>query len=131
MADLESLARRARTSGDGEALLPIAKGPGLRVAVGARAGKGPDPDFFVEVVLDPFPERPDVNPERFGSQGAIVERLRRRGYSLNCDDAGILTCERTIGRSRIPREIREQPRMLEPRPKPKHPRPRDPMTEPS
>lgn len=112
MVDLGSLAKRAAESEDGEAYAPIAKATGFRIGVGARVAHGRDPEFFVEVVLDPFPERPAVRPGQTAEQGALAERLRRRGYSLSCDDAGVLTCERTLRESAARKEIEEIPRML-------------------
>ncbi len=112
MVNPESLSRRARTSPDGEAYVAITKAAGYRVGAGARAVSGRDPEFFVEVVLDPFPDRPAVDPGSLAAQGAVAERLRRRGYALTCDDAGILTCERTVTRSSLGKEVREVPLLL-------------------
>lgn len=112
MVDLKSLVRQARESGDGEAYAPIAKSTGCRVGVGARAARGRRPVFFVEVVLDPFPERPAVRPERAAEQGTLAERLRRRGYSIRCDDAGVLSCERTLRGPAVRKEVEEIPRMV-------------------
>lgn len=99
MIRLDSLAEQARTSEDGEAYLAVAKEPGYRIGVGARASMERDPEFFVEVVLDPFPDRPEVNPGVLADRSALLERLRRRGYALSCDDAGVVTCERKLSRA--------------------------------
>lgn len=112
MVDLKALAKRAQESEDGEAYAPIARMPGCRVGIGARVASRGDPDYFVEVVLDPFPDRPEVRPEQAAEQSALAERLRRRGYSLSCDDAGVLTCERTLGASEARKEITAVPRIV-------------------
>ncbi len=96
MVDVASLARRARKSGDGEAYQAIERGDGSRLGVGARASRGSEPQFFVEVILDPFPERPLVDPAQMASRAALLERLKGRGYALSCDDAGVVTCERVV-----------------------------------
>lgn len=122
MVDVTSLARRARTSECGEAYVPIAKEAGYRLGVGARSSAGRDPDFFVEVVVDPFPDRPAVDPGRLENQAALLERLRRRGYLLSCDDAGVVTCERRIDRTSATGETREVTKLLTsppPRPRPR------------
>lgn len=112
MVDLGSLARRANASGDGEAYVAVARGPGYRLGVGARASRGREPTFFVEVVLDPFPDRPRLEPSRLRERAAIGERLRSRGYELRCDDAGVITGERSLDRTDPERELREVARLL-------------------
>ncbi len=112
MVDLTSLTRRARSSEDGEAYTPIARAAGYRLGAGARVVPGGAPEFFVEVVLDPFPHRPAVDPEDVAARSVLAERLRRRGYSLNCDDAGVITCERTMRRASVAKELQEAPRLL-------------------
>lgn len=112
MVDLGSLARRAKASGDGEAYASVAKGPGYRLGVGARASRGREAAFFVEVVLDPFPDRPRLEPGRLREQATIGERLRSRGYDLCCDDAGVITCERALDRTDPEGELREVARLL-------------------
>lgn len=93
IVDLASLARRARTSGHGEAYTVLAKGPGYRLGVGARVSGGREPTFFVEVVLDPFPDRPRIDPSRLRAQALLGERLRTQGYDVSCDDSGMMTYE--------------------------------------
>ncbi len=112
MVDLGSLARRAKASGDGEAYASVAKGPAYRLGVGARASRGHEPAFFVEVVLDPFPDRPKMEPGRLRDQATIGERLRSRGYDLSCDDAGVITCERALDGTDPEEELREVARLL-------------------
>ncbi len=112
MVDLVGLARRAEVSGDREAYLAVARAAGYRIGAGARAAPGNGPSFFVEVVLDPFPRRPEVDLDSFAEGSALVDRLQSRGYSLSCDDTGVVTCERTIGRERVSRELQEVQAML-------------------
>ncbi len=121
MVDLKSLARRAKSSTDGEAYVAVAKARGYRIGAGARAVPGDEPRFFVEVVLDPFPDRPDVDPERLVERAVLLQTLQRRGYALACDDAGVVTCERTLDRAAASREIRELPELLLSAPRKKRP----------
>lgn len=124
MPDLASLALHARTSEGGEAYLPIAKGPGYRLGIGARVGHGRPPNFFVEVVLDLVPHRPDVDPGRLAERAALLERFRDRGYSLSCDDAGVVTCEQAATRNSSAREIRAASALLARRSRKPRSRPR-------
>ncbi len=107
MVDLASLARRARASEDGESYLAIAKEPGFRIGMGARTSRRHDPDFFVEVVLNPFPDRPGVDPGHLEAQARLLKQLRDRGYALSCDDGGVVTCERVMARTAASEETAE------------------------
>lgn len=112
MVELAALARRAKASEDGEAFATVAKGTGFRLGIGARASVDGGTTFFVEVVLDPFPDRPRVEPTRVRDQAALGEQLRKRGYDLCCDDAGVITGERTLGEADPRGEVREMRRLL-------------------
>lgn len=113
MVDSKSLLKRARRSAGGEAYASIAKAPGFRVGVGARMVRGRDPSVFVEIVLDPFPERPRVNPGCLANEGEIIAQLEARGYAIACDEDNTVTCERPVDREGATREVREVLRMLE------------------
>lgn len=112
MVDVASLARRANTSGAGEAYTTVAKGSGYRLGVGARTSREGGPTFFVEVVLDPFPDRPLMDPGRMRQQASLLERLKDRGYAVSCDDAGVITCECALDGGEPEGELREVARML-------------------
>ncbi len=103
--DAKGLLERARTSEDGEAYAPVAKGMGFRVGVGARRASDGEALVFVEVVLNPFPDRPRVRREDLRSGGARVSWLESRGYRVTCDADGTITCERNVAPARAEREV--------------------------
>ena len=103
--DVKSLRARARTSEDGEAYAPVASGAGFRVGVGARRESGSEAHVFVEVVLNPFPDRPHVRAEQLRTDGARVAWLESRGYRVACDADGTITCERDVAPVRVAREV--------------------------
>ncbi len=107
MVDLVALSKRAESSNDHEAYVAVARDAGYRIGVGARKAANLDPDFFIEVVLDPFPSRPEVDLDQLVTDSAVVRRLHLRGYSIACDDAGVITCERIVDGGAVPREVRE------------------------
>lgn len=113
MEDLKSLLKRARRSGGGEAYASIARGAGVRVGLGVRTVRGRSPSVFVEVVLEPFPERPRVNPDRLARQTELITLLSARGYAITCHDGGTIACERTVVQEQARREVREIVRILE------------------
>lgn len=112
MVDLVSLARRAKATQDGEAYAVISKASCYRLGIGARVVRAGEPTFFVEVVLDPFPNRPGVDPDVLQDHAALLEQLRARGYALTGDDAGCVTCERPMDRAGCAREIATVGRVL-------------------
>jgi hypothetical protein len=79
--------------------------------VGARATPKPAA-VFVEVVLDPFPERPRVVAERLADQADVVKRLQARGYDVACDEDSTICCERPMTPGRVAEEIRSVKRLL-------------------
>ncbi len=111
MVNSKELLRRARASEDGEAYVAVAKGPGFRIGVGARTATTRDA-IFVEILLDPFPERPRVIPERLADQAEIVESLQARGYDVACEEDGTITCEGRVTPARMDEEIRSVRRLL-------------------
>ncbi len=112
MVRVESLLERARTSEDHEAYEPVAKGYGFRVGVGARAAPHSRSGIFVEVVLDPFPERPQVDPERLADHSTQVAWLKARGYTVECADDSTITCERLLSPKAASTELRSVQRAL-------------------
>ena len=60
----------------------------------------------MEVVLDPFPDRPRVSGERLQGQGRHVAWLEDRGYKVTCDADGTLTAERILDEDRLDDELR-------------------------
>ncbi len=112
MVDLRTLLERARTSEDGEAYAVVVRGPGFRIGMVARKRSRKVPIVFLEVVLDPFPERPDVDPRRMRGQGELVAALKSRGYGVNCDPDGTITFERSLPPNHVSTELRAVRRML-------------------
>lgn len=111
MVNPRELLERARASEDGEAYAATDRAPGYRIGVGARTATRP-PSVFVEVILDPFPERPRVVADRLIRQAEVVRSLQGRGYAVTCDDDGTITCERPTPPARVAEEIRRVKRLL-------------------
>jgi len=108
----KEILRRAKESEDGEAYAAVARGPGFRIGVGARTAPKPAA-VFIEVILDPFPERPRVSAERLAHQAEVVTRLQTRGYVVECDEDSTITCERRMAPARVAGEIRDVQRLIE------------------
>lgn len=113
MVNAKSLLERARHSDEGEAYASVARGRGFRIGLGARTVPGRKAVFFIEVVLDPFPERPSVNPQQLAGRGEHLARLSARGYTIVCDDDGTITGERTMSPARLAQEVQVVRRLLD------------------
>ncbi len=94
--DARRLLREARESAGGEAYAAVAKDTGFRLGMGARTDPEDGAAVFIEIVLDPFPDRPRVHANRLAAQGQLIAQLEARGYAVCCDDDSTVTCERTV-----------------------------------
>ncbi len=103
MIRAKALAREARRSAGGEAYRLVVRTPALRIGVGARGG--PRPEFFVEVIVDPFPRRPRVDPDAVERALAGIRRLAARGYALTCSEDGSVLGERRAGARSLGGEV--------------------------
>lgn len=112
MVDAKSLLEQAQHSDEGEAYVSVGRGPGFRIGLGARTVPDRKPVVFIEVVLDPFPDRPSVSPQRLAEHSAHLAQLGARGYSIVCDDDGTITCERSVFPETVAREIQAVRRLL-------------------
>lgn len=113
LVSTKALLRRARESEGGEAYTSVAKGPGFRIGAGARVQPNRGSTVFVEVLLDPFPDRPRVVPGHLAQGGVVIEQLEARGYVVACDDDGTIACERTVAPQAVAGEIRALRRLIE------------------
>ncbi len=112
MVNLASLLEKARKSEDREAYLPAEREPGFRIGVGVRVVAHDRVEVFVEVVLDPFPDRPQVDASFLRLQSERVAGLQARGYDVSCDSDGTITCERPLAREGVSGELRDLRRLL-------------------
>ncbi len=112
MVDPRDLLRRASASDDGEAYVTVARGAGVRLGAGARATPSRAPGVFVEVILDPFPDRPRVTSGRLIQQAQVLDRLNERGYVVSCDPDGTIACECRVPPERLDEELRIVRRIL-------------------
>lgn len=116
MVNPKELLRQARSSEDHEAYVIVARGAAARVGVGARTEPHAATGLFVEIILDPFPERPVVATDRLVQQARLLDRLKARGYAAACEQDGTIACERRTPAARLPEELRAVRRLLGMRP---------------
>lgn len=110
--DLKTLRNRASRSDNREAYEVVERTASGRIGVGVRLGGSRPPRYFVEIVLDPSPNRPRVTPGLLKRAGSLAGRLLERGYALRAEDDGCLTCEKAVDARGIPREVREMRELM-------------------
>jgi len=94
------LLSRARASEEGEAFETAVLVPGLRIGAGARSSG----DFFVEVLVDPFPGG-RVDLDRMEGALAYLRLLSARGYRLGCRDDHVVCGELVLPGHRVEGEM--------------------------
>ncbi len=105
--DFRALRERAREGEGGEAFEVLARGSSGRVGVGIRLDGARAARYFVEVVLNPSPDRPCTGPGQLGRIALLAERLKDRGYDLRVEEDGCVTGEVGLGARRIVHEVDE------------------------
>jgi hypothetical protein len=101
----KGLVREAVESGNRESFKVLHKGDDYRVSVGVRLGT-PRPIFFLEVLVYLCPPSSEVQLARLKAKLRLIEELSMRGYFLNCEDGGCVSCEVALSARRLASEKR-------------------------
>lgn len=91
-----SLREEAKKSEDKEAFKVLAKTQSCRVGVGARFESGKNPSYFVEVLVSLCTSDRSVNLDLMEKNLLLLKQLEKRGYVLNCEEDGSISCELTV-----------------------------------
>jgi hypothetical protein len=100
MIDMKGLMERAARSEEREAFQTMDRRPGLRIGAGARAPS----TFFVEVLIDPFPEGL-VDLDAMEKALGQLRWLEVRGYRLSCRDGRAVCGERVMPQEELVNEV--------------------------
>jgi len=102
-ADLEALRRDAVSSPLGESFTALSTRRDQRIGVGVRT-KGDEADYFVEVIVTLCPEG-ELNLTGIEGKLSLLKSLEARGYALNCEGDGSISCEKHLPASAVEAEI--------------------------
>ncbi len=104
--DLWSLQAEAERSDGHEAFKPLSGAPNCRVGVGSRLTTAKKPTFFVEVLVNLCREHQPLDLRSVENHVILLKQLRIRGYTLNCEEDGCISCELVVRPDKVFEECR-------------------------
>ena len=93
---IHSLQEEAERSGDNEAFTVLGKIGDCRIGTGARLESPKEPTFFIEVLVSLCAGHDQVNLNIMKRKLSLLKRLHQKGYVLNCEEDGCMSCELTV-----------------------------------
>lgn len=93
---IHSLQEEAKKSEDNESFTVVVRIKNCRIGVGARLESPENPVFFVEVLVNLCTDHDPVNLNLMESKLSLLRRLKQKGYTLNCEEDGCVSCELTV-----------------------------------
>jgi len=93
---IHTLQEEAEKSGDNEAFTVLAKIGNCRIGMGARLESARDPTFFIEVLVSLCTGHDQVNLDIMERKLSLLKRLNQKGYVLDCEEDGCVSCELTV-----------------------------------
>jgi hypothetical protein len=102
--DIQALQKDAENSEHGEAYGVLDRSSNYRIGVGARLTPSGQPLFFLEVVVQSCVESSEVDLQLLEKSLVFLKELKARGYTLNCEGDGSISCEVTVSPHNIASE---------------------------
>jgi hypothetical protein len=102
--DIQALQKDAENSEHGEAYGVLDRSSNYRIGVGARLTPSGQPLFFLEVVVQSCLESSEVDLQLLEKSLVFLKELKARGYTLNCEGDGSISCEVTVSPRNIASE---------------------------
>jgi len=102
--DIQALQKDAENSEHKEAYRVLDRSSNYRIGVGARLTPSGQPSFFLEVVVQSCLESSEVDLQLLEKDLMFLKELKARGYSLNCEGDGSISCEVTVSPQNVASE---------------------------
>ena len=102
--DIQALQKDAENSEHKEAYRVLDKSSNYRIGAGARLTPSGQPSFFFEVVVQSCLESSEVDLQLLEKNLVFLKKLKARGYSLNCEGDGSISCEVTVSSQNVASE---------------------------
>ena len=93
--NIDALQKKAKSEHN-EAFQVLTRMQNCRVGVGARPESAENPSFFVEILVTLCTSEHSVNLELVEKALLLLKQLEKRGYVLNCEEDGSISCELTV-----------------------------------
>ena len=94
--NIQALHDRAKRSEDKESFTVLRKNRSWRIGVGARLAQSGQPSFFIEVLIKLCSSHSQVKLKLMQKTLMLLKQLKSKGYSLNCEEDGYISCELNI-----------------------------------
>ena len=91
-----SLQGEAKKSEGKEAFKVLVKMQNCRIGAGARYESAESATFFVEVLVNLCNSHHPVNLDLVEKNFVLLRQLEKRGYVLNCEEDGSISCELAV-----------------------------------
>ena len=105
--DIRALQKDAGNSEHKEAYRVLDRSNNYRIGVGARLTPSDQPSFFLEVVVQSCLESSEVDLQLLEKNLMFLKELKARGYSLNCEGDGSISCEVTVSPQNVASEYED------------------------
>ncbi|MBO3797619.1 MAG: hypothetical protein QXI42_09570 [Thermoproteota archaeon] len=100
----EALVKEAKASKYREAYKTLDSSLSYRIGVGVRLRSSENYSFFIEALFYLCPASGTVDLETLGKCLACLKELKKRGYSLTCQDGECVSCEAIVPVERVSEE---------------------------
>jgi hypothetical protein len=99
--DIQSLQEEAKKSEVNEAFTIVTKMQNCRIGVGARLESPETSAYFVEVLISLCTSHHPVNLDLAEKNLFLLRQLDKRGYMLNCEEDGCISCELIVSSEKL------------------------------
>lgn len=110
---IKSLQEEARKSEDKEAFRILDKINNCRVGVGARSEPSDNCAFFIEVLVSLCNDHNPVDLNLIERKLSLLRRLTEKGYVLNCEEDGCISCELAVKPDEVTEECKAVSSMVQ------------------
>ena len=108
-----TLQEEAKKSDDSESFRALAKISNCRIGIGARVESPKNPSFFREVLVSLCIGHDPVDLDLIERKLSLLKRLEQKGYVLNCEEDGCVSCELTVQSKDLIAEFKDTSSMIE------------------
>lgn len=103
--DAQALREQAKKSEAKESFEVLERRRNCRIGVGVRFESDGVPSFFIEVLIKLCSGLSPLDLGLMVTSISLLQKLKSRGYSLNCEEDGCVSCELAVPPEKLPIEL--------------------------